>query len=86
MVKYPQFRSKSDSPIIKSACAYTDRELKILAKKVIAAMRVEEGLSVNDVIHEQMDLLDVEIAEYQAECDACAVDDQELHKETLSMG
>jgi len=72
--------------IYKSAQAYSAAWLKELAKKVYDALQEDEGLTVNDVIFEAMDIIDMEIAAEQAEIDADAVDDQELYKETLSMG
>lgn len=69
--------------IYKTAQAYSIADLKILAKKVYVAMQEESGLTVEDVIYEQMDLLDVEIAEYQAEIDRDAVDDQIGYSYTL---
>ena len=65
-----------DSKSYKTAQAYSIPDLKILAKKVYVAMQEDSELTVNDVIFEQMDMLDMEIADYQREVDEDAVDDQ----------
>jgi len=85
-VIYGAMNPRYVAQIYKTTSCYKPNELKSLAKKVYEAMQEDSSLSVNDVIHEAMDLLDVEIAIEQADIDADAIDDQELYKETLSMG
>jgi len=70
----------------KSAQAYSVAWLKQLALRVYDALQEDEELIVNDVIFDAMDIIDMEIAIEQADIDADAIDDQELYKETLSMG
>jgi len=84
-VIYGAMNPRYVAQIYKTTSCYKPNELKSLAKKVYEAMQEDSSLSVNDVIHEAMDLLDVEIAEYQAECDEVAVDDCAEQKGELSM-
>lgn len=65
--------------IYKSAQAYSVAWLKQLALRVYDALQEDEELTVNDVIFDAMDIIDMEIAAEQADIDADAVDDQELY-------
>lgn len=70
--------------IYKTAQAYSIDALKALAEMVYNAMQ-EEGLTVSDVIYEQMDLLDMRLAEEQKARDEDATDQWEEQKGELSM-
>lgn len=70
--------------IYKTAQAYSINALKALAEMVYNAMQ-EEGLTVAEVIYEQMDLLDTLLAEEQKARDEDAVDDWAEQKGELSM-
>lgn len=70
--------------IYKTAQAYSIDALKVLAEMVYNTMQ-EEGLTVADVIYEQMDLLDMRLAEEQKARDEDAVDQWAEQKGELSM-
>lgn len=68
--------------IYKTAQAYSIDALKALAEMVYNAMQ-EEDLTVADVIYEQMDLLDMRLAEEQKEADEDAIDQWEEQRGEL---
>jgi len=82
-VIYGAMNPRYVAQIYKTTSCYKPNELKSLAKKVYEAMQVDSELTVNDVIHEAMDLLDVEIAAAQKEADEDAIDQWEEMKGEL---
>lgn len=72
--------------ICRAAQAYSTAWLKQLALRVWDLMQenTDNELDIHSIIVEAIDIIDMEIAEEQAEIDRDAVNDQELYSYTLA--